>query len=408
MVNHKNRVCSCNTKEEQFLKKIVKVLGPGEKILRMKKGMNKMQIEFEKQDLVCGIDIALRAVPTRTTMEILECLAIFAYNSDVKFIANNLELGIECYVKGSVIEPGSIAVNAKLFSNIIRKFPDSTITLRTDGEHSAKVLCEKVEFSLPYTLTDGYPILPIVDSQNEITLSQFTFKELIKQTIFCTSENDSRKIMTGELLECNNNCLKLASLDNCRLAIRNISLNKKYYPIKVIIPGKTMNDLSKILSDKYEDTMRIQTTDKHILFSLGSSKVVSRLIEGEFYDVERLISLEYTSKIVISRRLFLESLDRAILLISESEKNPTIVDIDEHSLKVKVKSNNGALNEEIDITKEGNNMRMAFNPRYLIDVLRVIDNEEIIIYYNTNRTPCIIRDTNSTYLYLISPITYQE
>lgn len=367
-----------------------------------------VKVEFEKQELVQAIYIVIRAIPSKSTMELLECIAISATETEIKLTTNNLELGIESYVNGSIQECGTIAINARLFSEIIRRLPDDTIHLETTSEHNATLRCDSVEISLPYILADDFPILPSIQPQNEIKLSQLTLKNIIKQTVFSISENDTRKMMTGELLKCNHDKLVLASLDSYRLSLRHISLAQDYTPFQAIIPGKTLIEISKILSDNLEDTVCIQVTEKHILFQMQSSRIVSRLIEGDFYHVDKLITKDYTSKITLNKRALIECLDRASLLISEREKKPIRLHMDGTSLKLTAKSNLGAINEVIPMKKEGADLCISFHPKYLMDALRVIDDELVTMYFNGKKMPCIIRDVNSTYIYLISPLADQE
>jgi len=367
-----------------------------------------MNVTFEKQDLMNAVNVVMKAVPNKSTMEILSCIAITAVDSKIVLAANNLELGIECEVEGRIEEGGSIAVNARFFAEVIRRLPENQVVLHTEEDFQVRVLCELVDLAMPYVSTQEFPVLPKVEEHEKIMISQYTFKELIRQTAFCIAENNTRVSMTGELLECNNQTMRLASLDGFRLAVRNTALRNQTRNCKVIIPGKTLMELSKILSDHYEDSLRISMTSKHILFQLGTAKVVSRLLEGEFYAIENLTALEYPSKVIIDRRGFLECLERTLLLINEAEKKPVVCSLNENLLRVSVSSINGRLQETMAAEQEGSRLKIAFNPRYLIDALRAIDSEKIEMYYNTGKTPCTIRDKESTYLYLISPVAYEE
>ena len=364
-----------------------------------------MKIELTKQDLVRQLNIVLKAVPNKASMDILQCIAINAFKDEIKFTTNNLELGIEIIMKGNVIESGSLAINAKIFSDIIRKLPDDLVVISTDVNLKTTIQCGEVEFSLTCRSVENFPVLPVIVPENEVSLSQFTLKEMIQQTAFSISENQNRIRMTGELLEIYDNHMRLVSMDGYRLSERKIKLKQDCKNIKIIIPGKSLIEIGKILSDNLEDSVIIQVTQKHILFQFESSKIITRLIDGDFFSVNRMITNEYSTKISVHKQALLESIDRATLLVGESEKSPIILNIEGEILIMKADSAIGTLNEKIGICKEGNDIRIGFNPKYLHDVLRAIDEERIELYFNSSRTPCIIRDEEATYIYVVSPVT---
>lgn len=367
-----------------------------------------MIIELKKQELVRQINIALKAVPNKASMDILQCIAIHALRDEIKFTTNNLELGIEVIIEGKVIEPGSIAINAKIFSDIIRKLPDDFVMIRTDDNLQTTIQCGELEISLTCKSVESFPILPVIVPEHEVRLSQFKLKEMIQQTAFSISDNQNRIIMTGELFDIHENNLRLVSMDGYRLSERRIGLKQDCKNIKIIIPGKSLIELGKILSDQLEDNVIIQVSQKHVLFQFESSKIITRLIDGEFFTVNKMITNEYSTKIRVHKQALLESIDRASLLVAESEKSPIILQIEGEILKLKAHSTIGTLNEKLSIYKEGKNVSIGFHPRYLYEALRAIDEEFIEIYFNSSRTPCIIRDEECTYIYLISPVALSE
>lgn len=211
--------------------------------------------------------------------------------------------------------------------------------------------------------------------------------------------------MTGELLEIYDNDMRLVSMDGYRLSERKIKLKQDCNNMKVIIPGRSFIEIGKILSDHLEDGVIIQVSQKHILFQFESSKIITRLIDGDFFSINKMITNEYSTKISVHKQALLESIDRAILLVAENEKSPIILNIEGEILKVKADAAIGSLNEKISIYKEGKDVCIGFNSKYLYEVLRVIDEERIELYFNSSRTPCIIRDEEDTYLYLVSPVS---
>lgn len=372
----------------------------------MKGVLHIMKLIFTKSSLNKAVGIIMKAVPTRTTMSILECILIDASTNEIKFTANDMELGIETIVEGEIIEKGKVAIDAKIFSEIVRKLPDNDITIETDDNYTSTITCEKSKFNIAGKSGDDFSYLPVIIKEKSISLSQFTLKETINQTIFCTSPNDNNKMMTGELFEVKDNVLKVVGLDGHRIAIRNINLSGNADDVKVVVPGKTLNEISKILSSDAESVVNIYFTNNHILFEFDNTMVVSRLIEGEYFKINQMLSSDYETKVVINKKEFLDSIDRANLLIREGDKKPIIINITDGSLEVKVQSAIGSLNEDIDINKEGKDIMIGFNPKFLIDALRVIDDETVDIYLVNPKAPCFIRDKEENYIYLILPVNF--
>lgn len=365
-----------------------------------------MKLIFTKSNLSKAVNIVLKAVPSKTTMNILQCILIDATTNSIKFTANDMELGIESIVEGEIIEKGQIAIDAKIFSEIVRKLPDNDITIETDSNFNALISCEKSRFNIAGRSGEDFSYLPVITKDKVVHLSQFELKEVITQTIFSIAVNDNNKIMTGELFEINNGTFKVIALDGHRIAIRSIFLKGTSDNAKVIVPGKTLNELNKILSSDAESEVNIYFTDNHILFEFDDTTVVSRLIEGEYFRVNQMLSNDYKTKIVINKKDLLDSIDRANLLIKEDDKKPIIINITDGSLEVKVSSSLGSSNEEIDIDKDGSDIMIGFNPKFLIDALRVIDDETINIYLVNPKAPCFIRDKDDTYTYLILPVNF--
>ena len=365
-----------------------------------------MKLVFTKSNLNKAVGIVMKAVPTRTTMNILECILIDATTNEIKFTGNDMELGIETIVEGEIIEKGKIAIDAKLFSEIVRKLPDNDITLTTDSNNNALITCEKSKFNIAGKSGDDFSYLPAIIKDKMITLSQFQLKEVINQTIFSIAINDNNKMMTGELFEVSDNVLKVVGLDGHRIAIRNFNLEGRADDVKVVVPGKTLQEISKILSTDAENMVNVYFTNNHILFEFDNTTVVSRLIEGEYFKINQMLSSDYGTKVVINKKEFIDSIDRANLLIKEGEKKPIIINITDGSLEVNVNSAIGALNEDIDIDKEGKDIMIGFNPKFLMDALRVIDDENVTMYLVNHKSPCFIRDKEENYIYLILPVNF--
>lgn len=373
----------------------------------MSKGvMNNMKIICSKSNLLYGVNIVSKAVPTRTTMAILECILIDASAGEIKLTANDMELGIETKIEGEIEERGIIALDAKVFSDIVRKLPDNEVVIETDSSFKTIITCEKAKFNIIGKSGEDFSYIPYIERNEEISISQFTLKEVIRQTIFSIADNDNNKLMTGELFEINENSLKVVSLDGHRISIRNIELKNNYEHKKVVVPGKTLQEISKILPGNADEDVSMYLSDNHIVFEFGNTTVVSRLIEGEYFKIEQMLSSDYETKVKINKRELLDCIDRATLLVKEGDKKPIIMNITDDKMELKINSFIGSMNEEIDITKDGKDILIGFNPKFFIDALRVIDEEEVTLYMVNPKAPCFIRDENETFIYLILPVNF--
>ena len=365
-----------------------------------------MKIVCTKSNLYNGVEIVSKAVPSKTTMSILECILIDTRNGEIKLIANDMELGIETVIDGEIIDKGMIALDAKIFRDIVRKLPDNDVTIETNESYKTTITCEKANFNIIGKSGEDFSFLPEIEKNDSVMVSQFTLKEVIRQTIFSISDNDNNKLMTGELFEIENDTLKVVSLDGHRISIRKIVLKNSYNNKKVVVPGKTLNEISKILSGDMDKDINIYFTDRHILFEFDRTIVVSRLIEGEYFNINQMLSNDYETKVKINKRELLDCIDRATLLVKEGDKKPVIINISDGSMELKMNSTIGSMNEEIDITKEGKDLMIGFNPKFLIDSLRVIEDEEVDLYMVNPKAPCFIRDSEETYIYVILPVNF--
>ncbi|MCB6201239.1 DNA polymerase III subunit beta [Extibacter muris] len=365
-----------------------------------------MKIICSKSNLVKGVSIVSKAVPSKTTMPILECILIDATTDIIKLTANDMELGIQTEIEGEIAERGMIAIDAKIFSEIVRKLPDNDIVIETDANLQTVITCEKAKFDLSGKPGEEFSYLPIIEKEESIEISQFTLKEVIRQTIFSIADTESNKLMTGELFEIKDSILRVVSLDGHRISIRRIELKNDVTDKKLVVPGKTLTEVSKILSGEAESMVNISYTNNHIVFEFDQTIVVSRLIEGEYFKIDQMLSSDYETKVRINKRELLSCIDRATLLVKEGDKKPIIINIGDEIMELKIKSQIGSMNEEIIIEKEGKDLLIGFNPKFLIDALRVIDDEKVTLYLMNAKAPCFIKDDGENYIYLILPVNF--
>ena len=286
-----------------------------------------MKLICQKSNLLNGLQVVSKAVPNKTTMSILECILIDSTDGRIRLTANDMELGIETIIEGEILEKGIIALDAKIFLEIVRKLPDNAITITTDSNFKTTITCEKAKFNIIGKSGEDFSYLPMIERNDSILISQFTLKEVVRQTIFSISDNDNNKLMSGELFEITGDTLRVASLDGHRISIRRINLKNSYPSRKVVVPGKTLNEVSKILGGDADKDVTIFFTDKHIVFEFDNTTVVSRLIEGEYFKIDQMLSSDYETRVSINKKELLDCIDRATLLVKEGDKKPIIINI---------------------------------------------------------------------------------
>lgn len=367
-----------------------------------------MKLQFQKESLLNGINIVFKAIASNTSMPILKCILIDASTSEIKLTATDMDLGIETKIEGLILEHGKIALDAKLLFEIIRKLPDSesSVIIVSDNLFNTRIECENALFTIQGLDGEEFSYLPYIERDHYICLSQLTLREAIRQTIFSIAPNDSNKMMSGELLEVHDNILKIVSLDSHRISIRNILLRDRYEDQKVIVPGKTLSEISKILTGDNEKDVLIFFSKNHILFEFDDTVVISHLIEGEYFRIDHMLSNDYETRVKVNKREFMDNIDRAMILIRDTDRKPIILTIEDSNVNMRVKSSFGMMNADVSAQKTGRDIMIAFNPKFLLDALRVIDDEEVDLYMMNPKSPCFIRDEAGSYIYLVLPVNF--
>lgn len=377
-----------------------------------------MKIRCEKNKLLNSINTAMKAVPSKSTMDILNFFALEAADDCLKITANNLELGIETTFGAEVLEKGSICVNARDFSSIVHKLPSSDILISvneadsmtddlSDMENNVmNIKSGKSRFKIPVLTTEEFPFLPDVKKSESVNISHLALKDIINQTEFSISDNENTKIMTGELFEIKGDRLRVVALDGNRIAIRNLKLDQQYSDIKVIIPGKTLREISKIISDSNDDIVQMHFSGNHVIFSFDGTVALSRLIDGNYYDVDRMLTDEYETHVKINKQEMYDTIDRSMLLRKESDKKPVIFKITDGNINFSMKSSSGSMDEDIECEKDGKDLIIGFNPKFMLDAMKSISDENIDMYMINSKSPCFIRDSEKNYIYLILPVNF--
>ncbi len=371
-----------------------------------------MKIVCEKDKILKAINSVTKAVASKTTMPILEGIFIQTNENQVKLTTYDLEIGIEYIIECDVKEQGATVVNAIMFSEIIRKLPDTDIKIEINDKNLLVIECEGSLYKLATMNPDEFPELPQINIENSIEIEQNSLKEMIRKTIFAVSTEENRPIFTGCLFQISNNKLNVVAVDGFRLAWKSKFLQNKINDFTAVIPGRTLNEINKIISDSF-DNIKIGVAKNQALFEMENCKVVTRLLDGEFLNYSSVIPENWETRIRVNRDILQNCFERVSLISSSSiekeKKYPVKVLVEIGKVTISCTNQTGDAKEEIYIESEGKNLEAGFNPKYFLDALRAIDDEEVFVDFGTSISPCVIRPVEEgDYTYMILPIRLKD
>ena len=372
-----------------------------------------MKIICEKDNILKALNSVTKAVATKTTMPILEGILIQTNDNEVKFTTYDLEIGIEYVINCEVKEQGATVVNAIMFSEIIRRLPDAEIKITLDEKNLLVIECEGSLYKLATMNPNEFPELPQINIENSIELEQNSLKDMIRKTIFAVSTEENRPIFTGCLFEIKNNKLNVVAVDGFRLAWKSKFLQNKINDFSAVIPGRTLNEINKIIVDSY-DIIKIGVAKNQALFEMENCKIVTRLLDGEFLNYSSVIPENWETRIRVDKSTIQNCFERISLISSSSiekeKKYPVKVNVDIGKVTISCTNQTGDAKEEIYVTTEGKNIEAGFNPKSFLDARRTRDDHEVFIDCGTSIMPCIIRpvEEGGDYIYMILPIRMKE
>ena len=373
-----------------------------------------MKIICEKEKLLKGINSVVRGVPTRTTMPILEGILIETNNNELKLTSYDLELGIEYTMECVVKEEGNTVVNSVMFSEIIRKLPDTDISIEVNDKNLLVIECEGSLYKLSTMNPEEFPELPKIVVENSIETEQTVLKNMIRKTIFAVSIEENRPIFTGCLFEVLNNSLNVVAIDGFRMGWVSNSLSNKTNDFKAVIPGKTLNEVNKIILDSF-DSIKIGISKNQAIFEMENCKIVTRLLDGEFLNYSSVIPNNWETRIRVNKNSLQNCFERVSLIsssvIEKEKKYPVKISIEVGKVLISCTNQTGDAKEEIYTETEGKELEIGVNPKYFLDALKAIDDEEIFVSFGTNISPCVIKpveESSKDYTYMILPIRMKE
>ncbi|HSP46579.1 MAG TPA: DNA polymerase III subunit beta [Clostridiaceae bacterium] len=362
-----------------------------------------MHFRCEKRDLVEGISTVQKAIQGKSTMPVLEGIYFETNRNELILRGTDIDLSIESRVRSNILEAGKIVIDSKLFGEIVRKLPNSEVDVATSENNTLTITCDNSVFNLLYLSTEDFPDLPQIENENSVEIKESLLKNLIVGTNFAVAVDETRPILMGVLFEVKNSVLNMVALDGYRLALRTENLDS-VEDFSVVIPGKTLNEVSKILSDS-SDNVKITFNDNHIMFKIKDTKIVSRLLSGEFIKYESILPSDHRLKFSVNKSLLHDSIERASLMSKDGTSNLIKLNIDNNILVITSNSQYGKVREELRIVSNGDPIEIAFNSRYLLDVLKVMDEESVVFEMTSSVSPSIIKNSiHDNCKYLVLPV----
>lgn len=363
-----------------------------------------MRFYIDTKELNAGLSTIIKALSNRTTIGVLEGVYIQTLDNGIMMKCSDLSLQIETVLNATIEENGSIVLPGRIFFEMAKRFPGETTEIHTEGS-TTYITSGRSRTSLQAMDADDYPDMPSLAVKHEFELSQAVIKNMIKASIFSIAQDDIKPILTGVLLKVQEDLVSMVALDGYRLAMAKVHIPQMIDEMKVVIPGKSLSELNRILSDDENEKAKITVTRTHITFDLGYTVVITRLMDGEFIKYDQILPHEHTTLVRINRPDFLEGIERASLMAREGKNNLIKLSFVQQKVTITANSELGRTSEDVAANITGNDIDIAFNARYLSDVLRSVEDEEIYMEFTNNISPCIIKPIRGDfYYYLILPV----
>lgn len=351
-----------------------------------------------------AVNVIQRAVSSKTSIPALEGILIKTSEDSITLTSNDLEIGMTTSIEATIEDPGDIVLNAKLFGDILRKLPGENVKISTDDKLITTITSGASEFTIMGIAASEFPETPSLTECTKFSIQQNILASMIKQTIFCISADETKPIHTGSLFELSENQIRVVSVDGFRLAIRTEKI-KNDLETKFVVPGKTLNEIAKIISPEKDETVEISISKRHILLEINGYIIISRLLEGDFLDYKSVMVSDSSTKLRVNVSEFTQSVERASLLISERIKSPVKCVFDDSKIKITCATAQGKIYDEIPASISGDSIEIGFNNKYLLDALKACECDEAALYLNGPLSPMrICPPEGENFIFLVLPV----
>ena len=368
-----------------------------------------MKFSCEKDLIIKSIDTVSKAIVSNNPIEILKGIKI-EVNNNVTFLASDSNLFIESIFDADIKEEGTLVVDARIFYDIIKNIPDGKVTIYTNDKNEMKIMCENSQFTILYLSSETFPQKNVTENANTLKIYSKSLKEIIKNTLFAVSDDETRPILMGVCFEITKSTLRAIAIDKTRLALRNqIIPETEFSNLKFVIPSKVLSDISKILKDD-STIIDIEIDDNLVVFKFDKITVSSRLLQGEFIDYTKLIPKMSEIECRVNVKNIREMIERASIIINyDDPKIPVILKIKEAEINVECISKYGYFAEKLYVEKQGGNLKIGVNSKLILNALRSIEDENAKIEFTNMRGPFVIKPIEGDkFLYMVLPMELKE
>ncbi|MBQ4101596.1 MAG: DNA polymerase III subunit beta [Oscillospiraceae bacterium] len=351
---------------------------------------------------------AQKAVSSRNTLPVLEGVFLQASGEKLTVTGFDMEIGITKEMPCACKEEGKLVLNARMFGEMIKNLDVSTVTIENTDSFVVKISGGKTEYTMLGLDANDYPVLPVFETEREVELPQYLLKHMIRQTIFSVGQNENKPIQTGILFEIKDGVLSMVSCDGCRIAVckEKVEMDKD---IKIIIPGRTMNELARMLSDEEEEKITVCAGKKHVCFTFGSCKMISRLLEGNFIDYNAAVPKNENTVVRVKTKDLMRSIDRTSLILTERTKSSVRFLMENNMIRTDCQTGLGHATDEIAADVQGERVKIGFNAKFISDALRAYEADEVILKLSGSLNPLrILPVEGDSFLYLVMPVRMKE
>lgn len=363
-----------------------------------------MKISIARGELLEALSVVSRGLSSRTTLPILSGIHVSTHGESVIFQATDLEVSIRTSCKARVEQPGQSVLPGKLLTDVVRSLPESAVTIDTTAPGTASVVCGQSSFSMKTLNPDDYPKFPEVNADQSISLPTDTFSHVVHQVSRSVSRDETRPILTGVLVVVEAGMLRMVATDSYRLCIREVALEGATTDIELVVPGKAMEDVAKLIGSS--EAVSLGVAENQVIFTFGDTTFISRRIEGTFPNYRQLLPKEHTTRAVIDRVELLEAVKRVSLMAQHNTPLRIKISVADHTVTLSAATQDiGDAVEDVQATPEGEDVEIAFNHTYLLDGVSVAEDDTVALEVTSPLKPGVLRPaTGDGFTYLLMPV----
>ncbi|MBQ4423049.1 MAG: DNA polymerase III subunit beta [Clostridia bacterium] len=361
-----------------------------------------MKFTMQTEDLCAGVLSVIKALPARSTMSVLEGVLIEATNEGVHLVCSDLMFQKECTLPATVEEEGRCVLKGKFLADVLRKLPNEPLYAEQEGM-ILKIRSGRVRQRLQCIEFDEYPMMHAKGDAVDLSLRADQLRNMIDRTVFAVSQDDSRPVLTGTLIEANDTDLTFVATDSFQFALTNLKMDRPVAEKRTIVQGRVLSEISK-MTEETEKDVTLSLTQTHLTVEVNDTKLTARLLDGNYIDYKRIIPKECKTRVLVNTQDLLTMTDRAQLIAKEGN-NSVVMHFEGDTLTMNAESYVGRAEDTMEVSIVGDPIDIAFNPRYVINILKNITDETVYLEFNSPISPCVVRPVQGGgYLYLIVPM----